>query len=502
MRALLPVRLLVLFSVLVAATPHLWAAADPIARARGADFVGGHSSLVFFEENETGESVKEVQDADEPELQDLGKRLKEMEAVWSKHQDELKEARQSAASKPTIEINGRIHADYWSFPQTSAGIGFFENSDPTQANYGTDPEDVFLFRRVRLEMQGDILENMLWRMQVDFNNPQTPEIKDVYIGFDELPHNQWLQVGNQKRPLGLDALNSSRFNVFLERPFVVDAFNEDARRPGITMYGNSDDRSLGWAYGGYLLENITTDGSYRGDDYQGSLNARLFGSPWYDECSDGRCYWHWGIAGMLAFPDGDVTNQASNQNEGRFRARPEARSMNRWLDTGQIAGAATFQTVGLESIFNVGPLQITGEYLANWTQRDGVGGSDLFFHGGYIYASYSLTGEHIPYDRKDGVLDRLQPFENFFLADRCCGRSGRGWGAWQLGLRYSYLDLTDNDITGGIGHSGTLALNWFFNPYAKLQFNLIAGKIDDRGPIGGFDNGNYLIVGTRLAIEF
>ncbi|MEZ6147237.1 MAG: porin [Planctomycetaceae bacterium] len=67
---------------------------------------------------------------------------------------------------------------------------------------------------------------------------------------------------------------------------------------------------------------------------------------------------------------------------------------------------------------------------------------------------------------------------------------------------YSYIDLTDNDITGGIGHSGTLALNWFFNEYAKLQFNLIYGSIHDRGPIGGYTSGTYLIAGTRLAIEF
>src|SRR5690606_38522 len=195
---------------------------------------------------------------------------------------------QEAESKPTFEIGGRIHADYWAYPHASEGIGFFEHPDPALPNFGTDPEDLFAFRRVRLEMEGDILETMLWRIQVDFNNPETPEFKDVYVGFDELPNNQELLVGIQKRPLGLDHLNSSRFNVFLERPSVVEAFNEDARRPGIAMYGHTDDESIGWIYGAYLLENVTTDGRYRGDAYQASLNGRLWGSPWYDESSDGR----------------------------------------------------------------------------------------------------------------------------------------------------------------------------------------------------------------------
>ena len=85
-----------------------------------------------------------------------------------------------------------------------------------------------------------------------------------------------------------------------------------------------------------------------------------------------------------------------------------------------------------------------------------------------------------------------------------CGKehAGHGPGAWQLGYRYSYLDLTDGDVGGGIGESHTLAVNWFFNPYAKLQFNLIGGTIDDRGPIAGFDDGRYMTAGTRLAIEF
>jgi phosphate-selective porin OprO/OprP len=45
---------------------------------------------------------------------------------------------------------------------------------------------------------------MLWRIQLDFNTPEDPEYKDVYIGFKELPWNHTILVGNQKRPLGLD----------------------------------------------------------------------------------------------------------------------------------------------------------------------------------------------------------------------------------------------------------------------------------------------------------
>lgn len=449
--------------------------------------------------------LEEVATAPPPtdDIAELTERLTAIESAWSDYQADQKAAKAKAASKPTFQINGRIHADYWAFPHASEGIGFFEHPIPADPQFGTDPEDFFAFRRVRLEMKGDILETGFWRVQVDFNNFGTPESKDVYIGFKELPGNQSLIIGNQKRPIGLDHLNSSRYNVFLERPFAVETFNEDARRPGILIEGTNDDNSLGWAYGVYLLKNIVTDGRYRGDDYQGSVNARLFGSPWYDDSSDGRGYFHWGIAGMFAHPDGNRTNQATEPNEGRFRTRPEARTDARWLDTGRILGAHYFETLAFESMMNMGPVQLTSEYFFNWTQRhSGFPQPDLYFHGGYIFAAWNITGEHIPYDRESGTIGRLMPFENFFFVDRCSGGTATGWGAWQLAARFDYLDVTDGDRTGGVGRAGTLALNWFFNPYMKLQFNLIYGNIDDRGPIGGFDSGDYLITGTRLAMEF
>ncbi|MCH7688399.1 MAG: hypothetical protein IH899_17245 [Planctomycetes bacterium] len=132
------------------------------------------------------------------------------------------------SGKPTLEIHGRIHIDHWSFSDDSEGIHFFEN--PTT---GIDPEDRVFFRRIRLRFQGDVYENVEYRMQIDFNTPDTGEMKDMYVGFKNLPIFRRVLIGNQKRPLGLDHLNSSRYNVFIERPLVVEAFNEDARRPGI-----------------------------------------------------------------------------------------------------------------------------------------------------------------------------------------------------------------------------------------------------------------------------
>ncbi|MCA9083274.1 MAG: hypothetical protein KDA81_04420, partial [Planctomycetaceae bacterium] len=139
-------------------------------------------------------------------------------------------------------------------------------------------------------------------------------------------------------------------------------------------------------------------------------------------------------------------------------------------------------------------------YMHNFTQREAL--QDLQFRGGYVYVSYMLTGEHIPYERDSSTLGRLKPFENFFLVDHCSGGAASGMGAWGVAVRYSYLDLTDDNRLGGTGESVTGALNWYWTPYSKLQFNLIYGDIANRNINNDAFGGSYLIAGTRFAIEF
>ena len=165
--------------------------------------------------------------------------------------------------------------------------------------------------------------------------------------------------------------------------------------------------------------------------------------------------------------------------------------------------------MGLESVLNVGALQLTGEYLTTWVQRDASTpgtGPGTFFHGGYVYASYFLTGEYMPWDRTSGTLDRPHILENFFLVDRFCGeRRGvaGGWGAWQVAARYSFVDLTDADIAGGVQNDVTLGLNWWWNSYARWQFNMTRGFTDQHRPVGpGLTGGDFLLAGVRFAVDF
>ena len=94
------------------------------------------------------------------------------------------------------------------------------------------------------------------------------------------------------------------------------------------------------------------------DRRQAELAGRL-GSTFLWE-NDGRDHGHLAIHGTVAHPDGSAANNGSQDNEARFRHRAEARSVNRWLHTGRIAGADRYTMVGMESLLNLGPVQVGG----------------------------------------------------------------------------------------------------------------------------------------------
>ncbi|MEZ6055270.1 MAG: porin [Planctomycetaceae bacterium] len=401
-------------------------------------------------------------------------------------------------SNGTLQLNGRIHGDYWAFPNTDAGSDAFEH--PLAP--GVSVQDRFQWRRVRFGVKGDINDHMTYKIEMEFADPGSTQYRDVFVGFTNIPGVQTLLIGNQKRPYGLDHLNSSRYNVFLERPFIVEAFNQDARRLGACVYGTSEDEVYNWRYGVYNMELTQNDAGYTGDSYQLELAGRLATTYWYDETSGGRGYGHFALAGTIARPDGDrgevidpgPPSVRTHENEARFRTRPEARTDSRWLDTGRIAGADWYEIIATESVLNIGEIHLVSELQHLYMQREG---EDLHFWGGYVHAAYFLTGEHMPWERSDGTLGRIKPFENFFMVD-----DGGGWGAWQIAARYSYADLTNKDIAGGIGQSGTLGLNWYWNQNARLQFNYTHGYISNHAPVAGNTSGHYDIIGTRFSVDF
>ena len=95
-------------------------------------------------------------------------------------------------------------------------------------------------------------------------------------------------------------------------------------------------------------------------------------------------------------------------------------------------------------------------------RKDKSGNPDFSASGGYVFGSWVLTGESRPY--AGGNAGNVKPKD--------------AWGAWELLLRYSELDLEDGLVQGGKEHDWTLGANWYLNDHFKFQANLIRAWSD------------------------
>lgn len=449
----------------------------------------------------------EQKDAEEEQAEDtadtddeLGERVAELEDSFESLSETVDDVDGTlpgllyhSHKSPKMQFFGRIHLDYWAFPRADDALFPLEADG---ANPSGNPQDNVTFRRLRIGVKGDLNDNVFYKYEGEFAGGINPSYRDAFFGFKDVPYLNTVIIGNHKRPFGLDHLNSSRHNVFTERPFIVEAFNQDSRRLGISSNGVSRSQNTNWRIGVWNQELTQTTDGWETDDYQLELAGRIAGTPWYDEASGGRGYLHLGLSGSV----GEVNDDS---NASQFRTRPEARSDGRWLDTGFIPNADETALVGLEAVANFGALQLSGEYMRLNVDRDGIS-PHLEFDGGYVQAAYFLTGEHMPWNRKTGTVGRVKPFENFFSVRDCDCATQRGWGAWQVAARFSWADLSNDDILGGEGEALTLGVNWLFNPYARMQFNYSTGQISNNsGLVGGPDvNADYDIIGVRMMVDF
>jgi phosphate-selective porin OprO/OprP len=219
--------------------------------------------------------------------------------------------------------------------------------------------------------------------------------------------------------------------------------------------------------------------------------------------ADGRYLLHLGLGGTVRDPDAD---------QYRTRARTSIRNGPAALHTLLLDARmfATGQSMLVPELAIVaGPFGLQAEYIANWVQdattpfpaQLGVTPTNhgtVFFHGYYVEALWFLTGEHRPYNKKAGAFGRVIPLENFFLVG-CDGTPLFGKGAWQIGVRYSYLDLDNRGLEAGTLHDWTIGLNWFLNPNMKFQWNYARCYRD----VAGADSDGFIdAFGMRLAWDY
>ncbi|MBI2807204.1 MAG: hypothetical protein HYX68_19655 [Planctomycetes bacterium] len=396
----------------------------------------------------------------------------------------------------------------------------------------------FNFRRARLEVDGWLYEVIDFMIEYDFANqfssgqPFTADLKtgavrpgpnsdantfgvpaptDVWAGLNYIPIIGGVRIGSLKPAIGLDHLTSSRYLDFLERSIGFDTYynRNNGFAPGFMIFNYTEDQRIAWQLSATKPTNTLFGWTTGGGEWD--YAGRLTGLPWYQD--EGRRMVHVGLGAK--FTDRLDLGRA-NLND-RWLLRNGGPNLQNLVSQVNAFGVSQM-IVNPEFFMNLGPLSVQAEYVASWvtgvtaytTQLTGgtpvpVSSRTFKSQTAYIQALYFLTGEHRPYGKSalhgsGAAPTRVVPFRNYFWVPGHGGGSNPfSSGAWQVGARYCWSDLNDNEIYGGLVHEVTLGLNWFLNPNMKIQWNYDIGY---RALRGGTSDGYYHGFGMRMTFDF
>ena len=369
-------------------------------------------------------------------------------------------------------------------------------------------------RRARFFMEGTFYEAVDYKLELEFMNgigfspagtqnaivpgsvTNSPGPTDAWITIKDVPFVGNVRIGSQKEWFSLEHLNSYRYLEFMERSYLFDfsqptAFN-NGFSPGISMFRTWLDDRMFSAIGAYKNESDLIGFGLGNGQY--AVTGRLAFLPIWEP--DDHLFWHLG---------GAMSHRDPVNGQVQIRLRDDIRNapfplLNLVANTGLI-------NVHSQDLYNIetaavwGPLTLQAEYTANVLNGASVGTGpnlgNLFFQAYYAEALLFLTGESRTWNTKNFFFNRVTPKHPLkFKHDEC---DGYGWGAWELGLRYTYVDLSNGPIQSGRLDAVTVGLNWYLNANSKIQFNY---DMTHRGDTNTAAEGVIHAFGTRLAFDF
>lgn len=375
-----------------------------------------------------------------------------------------------------VYLTGRLHFDL-------GGYSFRPGSALTAPQ---NPHNGINARRARIGFTGTFMRDWDWTIVGDFGGSQDGAgvLNNAFVQYKGFG-NTWIEAGYMLVPYTNDTQVGSNNSMFLEsatpQVLAIDiAAGDNRSAAGFRHFGSN--YWVGSFITGPLAEADNTTRNSVG------LTARAVFVPVRTD-------------NFTFLVEGDYQQLITTPVNAslRMRDRIEVRidSGVRLLDTGVMANVtgAEVYSAGFAGALN--SLYFQGEYFSYHIERS-VGG-DAEFEGGYIQASWMLTGESRRYSTSNGAFGGINPKKPFLL--------GTGnWGAWELAARYSYANLNDLDATtvvrGGIQRNMTLGLNWYVSQNTRFMFNWIHGEVERFNAANVNLGAEYDVFATRMQIAF
>ncbi|CAG0954390.1 hypothetical protein MTYP_00374 [Methylophilaceae bacterium] len=345
-----------------------------------------------------------------------------------------------------FRLSGLLHVDHrWAI-----------DDNDLQSNDG------YLLRRVRPTFQGTLFGKYDFRFTPDFA-PSAANVQDAFINARFQP---WfaVQAGKFKTPVSLERLQSGSDLRFTERAYVANSLLPN-RDIGVQIHGNVFGDKLSYAFGNFNGVQDGGSSSNTDNNVDREWAGRIFAHPFkgQDNFLSGLGI---GIAG--------TTSDYSSALLAHAYKTPGQSTI--FTYAAGVQGDGRQNRISPQFYYYAGPFGLIGEYAR--VSHDVARGarSDKLSHDAWQLAgTYVLTGE-------DNSFRSITPKSNFDL-------SKGTWGAWEIGLRYSELNIDSKTFEGapGVRYAGdpganangsnttekaqswAASLNWYLNKNVKLQ---------------------------------
>jgi len=367
----------------------------------------------------------------------------------------------------------------------------------TDFNSGTN------FRRARLGIEGTFAKDWNYNLTGEFggSGSEAAQLNAAYIEYAGLKPADGvtarLRIGAWATPTGLEDATSNTEGLFLERAAVAEMVRNLAGgdgRSGVGAFANGERWYASAVFTGSLVGNTNEF-----DEQTGYLTRIAF-APVYGK--DYAVHVGGNLQGILNVADTGAG--AAKVTQVRLRERPELRvDGTRLVDTNNL-NASGVTAYGGEIGAYYKNLQVSAEAFR--VEVDRIGGFNPSFDGWYVQGAWTITGESHAWTSASGGFRSVKPAKAFNPADSA-------WGAWEIAVRYSVLDLDDHagiagaatpagGVRGGEQTIATVGLNWY--PNAVYRFQAQYQRVDvDRLSAAGVQVGEDVnVVSLRSQVAF
>jgi len=332
------------------------------------------------------------------------------------------------------------------------------NSEPEGAHVVLRSGQVNFSRRFK--------QDWFVKATLDYNNAGKFELSDNYVSYSGW-HTGIVKFGVFDPPFSLESVSSTTGLTFMERALPVVALAErKSGGVGLLKRTSSSILSAGLFFLSPEAEGLSDSGKALVLHYVHSPITFL-----------GRENVH--VGGSFSY--------RNNTDDVQFRSRPEvATADDYFVDTGVLGSADRVVRAGFEASKVFGRQSWQSEVLL--TRITVKQSSNATFWGAYFFYSWFLTNDSRNYDDGRGEFIPVVPNSPLFKG---------GKGAFELAVRASYVDLTDNDIIGGEESNVSVGLNWYLNEQFRVMTNLVK-VFDVKRPGSEYDGVDPLIFSLRL----